>query len=310
MRTAPNVDISVIIPTRDRASVLRESLAALERQNLDADRWELVVVDDGSEGEETPNVVSSLHNIRAVCLRQFALGAAAARNTAIARARGRVLVFLDDDAFVGPSFLREHLALHVGARSALVAGGIIQTRKIPEFVDEAPGLRAYHRHPMPGGNSSAPASAVRAVGGFDPWFSSYGWQDQELAHRLLRHGLKRRFAWRAPIYHYKPPSYDQDMRAQLAREFDRGRMGARFYHKHHSLAVGITTKTWGPLRFVIAAASNATGTDSMRERLQRGELDGSAIPPWRAALLRARAESAAGGDELRRLTTPNAHRPH
>lgn len=296
------MDLSVIIPTRDRGDVLRQSLAALQRQTLDADRWELLVIDDGSENGGTFDVVSALSGVRAECLRQEASGASVARNLAIARARGRVLVFLDDDAFVGPNFLREHLGLHVGARSVLVAGGIIQTREIPQVIDESPGLRAYHRHPMPGGNSSAPASAVRAVGGFDPWFSSYGWQDQELAHRLLRHGLKRRFAWHAPIYHYKPPTYDRDLRAQLARELDRGRMGARFYHKHRSLAVGITTKTWGPLRFAIAAASKSTGTEALREPLQRGELEGGEIAPWRAALLRARTESVAGGDELRRLT--------
>lgn len=298
------MDITVVIPTRNRASLLRRSLATLQEQNLPPERWELIVVDDGSATDETANVVATLRHIQATCLRQASsLGASAARNAAIARARGRILVFLDDDAFVGPNFLRAHLALHVGIRSTLAAGGIVQVREIPEHIEEMPGLRAYHRHPMPGGNSSAPASAVRAVGGFDPWFSSYGWQDQELAHRLMRHGLKRRFAWHAPIYHYKPPAYDRDMRAQLARELDRGRMGARFYHKHRSLAVGITTKVWGPLRFMIAAASSATGTDAMRERVQRGEIDGADLSTWRAALLRARAESVAGGDELRRLTT-------
>ena len=182
--------------------------------------------------------------------------------------------------------------------------------QIPSRIDEAPGLSAYHRHPMPGGNSSVLTSAVRDAGGFDPWFSSYGWQDQEFAQRLLANGLQRRFAWRAPIYHFKPASYDVDLRAQLEREFHRGRMGARFYHKHRTVAIGITTKAWAPLRLLIAVASNVARIDDLRAAVTRGEVDGRAVSPWRAALLRARAESEAASVEMRRLSSrdyvPNA----
>ncbi|MEO7964839.1 MAG: glycosyltransferase family A protein, partial [Gemmatimonadaceae bacterium] len=194
------MDISVVIPTRDRAPLLRLTLSMLVRQALATDRWELIVVDDGSRDDETAAILADITRVSASYLRQEPQGASAARNAAIAMARGRVLVFLDDDAFVGPHFLSEHLALHAASRPTLVAGGIVQVREIPSRIDEAPGLPAYHRHPMPGGNSSVLTSAVRDAGGFDPWFSSYGWQDQELAQRLLANGLQRRFAWRAPIY--------------------------------------------------------------------------------------------------------------
>ena len=296
------MDATVIIPTRDRAELLELTLARLVRQSHDVHRWELIVVDDGSAADDSARVVESVALPHVRCLRQERRGASAARNAAIAVARGRVLVFLDDDAFVGPHFLVRHLALHRDDTPALVAGGIVQVRAIPDEIDEAPGLRGYHRHPMPGGNASAPAAAVRAVGGYDPWFFTYGWQDQELAQRLIAHGLRRRFAWGAPIHHYKPPGYDVDLRSQFARERERGRMGARFYHKHPRIAVGVTTKAWPPVRALISLLSGAAGIERIQSRIERGEVDGRTVRGWQAALLRSRTESRAAAEELTRLT--------
>ena len=298
------MDATVIIPTYDRASLLRLTLARLLPQ-MGAAR-DVIVVDDGSPNEDTIRLVATLAHPALSLVRQPRTGAAAARNPAIARARGRVLIFLDDDAFVGPHFVDRHLALHNARRASLVAGGIVQVREIPGDIDEAPGLRAFHRHPMPGGNSSAPASAVRAVGGYDPWFSSYGWHDQELAERLLAAGLKRRFAWGAPIYHYKAPAYDVDLRAQLARERERGRMGARFYHKHRRPTVGITTKLSPAVRAVVSAAARATGTPRLVERIEAGQVDGRSVSGWRASVLRAWVESTSGASELTRLAAGGA----
>jgi glycosyltransferase involved in cell wall biosynthesis len=295
------VDATVVIPTHDRASLLALTLARLLPQLGDGARREVIVVDDGSPNERTAELVAALAHPALSLVRQTRTGAAAARNPAIERARGRVLIFLDDDAFVGPHFVDRHLALHDERRPALVAGGIVQVRDVPDAIDEAPGLRAYHRHPMPGGNSSAPTEAVRSVGGYDPWFSSYGWHDQELAERLLRAGLRRRFAWGAPIYHYKAPSYDVDLRAQLARERERGRMGARFYHKHRRPTVGITTKPSPTVRAVVAAAARATGAARLAARVEAGEVDGRSVSGWRASVLRAWVESTSGARELTRL---------
>jgi glycosyltransferase involved in cell wall biosynthesis len=300
------VDVSVIIPTFDRADVLAHTLPRVAAQTLAASAYEIIVIDDGSSSDATARVVAAVDHPRVVYLQQHRAGASAARNAAIARARGDVLVFLDDDAFVGAHFLERHLARHTPGTRSLVAGGIVQVRTMPDAVHESPGWGAWHRHPMPGGNASVEAAAIREVGGFDPAFSTYGWQDQELGERLLAAGLKRRFAWDAPIYHYKPAAYDIDLKAQLARENDRGRMGARFYHKHRRLAVGVTTKVWPPVRAVVSALSRLFAIDTLLERVERGEVDGETVGAWQAALLRARVETAAGARELRRLMQVNA----
>jgi GT2 family glycosyltransferase len=296
-----HLDVSVIIPTYDRAALLASTLPRLLAQELSGQTLEVLVVDDGSPTDDTARLVQALDSPLLRLLRRTRGGSSAARNQAIAEARGRILLFVDDDAFVGPHFVGRHLALHALAAPRVVAGGIIQVRAIPATIDESPGLRAYHRHPMPGGNASAPAGAVRAAGGYDPWFSAYGWQDQELGERLLQAGLRRAFAWGAPIYHYKPPAYDLDLRTQLARERDRGRMGARFYHKHPRTTVGMATKMGPAVQALIRMADRTFRIAALQARVESGDVDGHRVAPWRAALLRARVESQAGARELARI---------
>lgn len=297
----------MIIPTRNRSALLQQTAARLCRQTVPPDEYEIVIVDDASD---EPGLASQLSSLRTAdgphieLVERAARGwAAVARNDAIACARGDILVFVDDDAFVGPHFLERHLRLHDAQRPAIVAGPIVQVRSVPEVVKESTRLAGYHRHPLPGGNGSAPTWAVRQVGGYDAAFRAYGWHDQELAERLLALGLTRRYAWGAPIYHYKPASYDTDLRAQIARERERGRMGARFYHKHRRFTVGVTTKVSPAMRGAVSALARVTMTAQLCEQLERGARDGATVASWRAAVLRAWVESTAGGIELARLTS-------
>jgi GT2 family glycosyltransferase len=299
------LDATLIVPTQNRAELLAISLPRMLSQSLETTRYEVVVVDDEST-DSTPAVATQLacDHLRYLRVARGG-GVARLRNRGLDVARGEVVIFLDDDAFVGPHFVREHLALHRDA-PAMVAGGIVQVRRIPDHVEESPGWRAYHRHPMPGGNSSVRVADIRRAGGYDESFDTFGWQDQELAERLFSLGLRRRFAWRAPIYHYKPASYDMDMRLQLSRELDRGRMGARFYRKHPRALIGITTKLWPPLGTLDRLATRMFSLDDLATAILRGERAHDPIPEWKAALLRAHVEMAAGQRELDALARSTA----
>jgi len=91
--TAPRV--SVIIPTCNRAPLLQRAIESVLGQTFRD--FELIVVDDGSK-DGTAAVLDSIRDSR-LCI--VALpergGVARARNTAIARAHGAWLAFLDDD---------------------------------------------------------------------------------------------------------------------------------------------------------------------------------------------------------------------
>ncbi len=95
--------ISIIMPTRNRAELLPTAIASVEAQSYD--RWELLVVDDGST-DATPSVVEGfLADPRIRLLQTGGLGVAAARNAAMSQAKGQLFAYLDSDNSWQPEFL-------------------------------------------------------------------------------------------------------------------------------------------------------------------------------------------------------------
>lgn len=90
--------VSVIIPAYNSAGTLRRALDSVFGQTSAA--HEVIVVDDGS-ADDIEAVLDS-YGSRVTLLRQKNAGAAAARNTGAARARGKFLAFLDADDFWHP----------------------------------------------------------------------------------------------------------------------------------------------------------------------------------------------------------------
>jgi O-antigen biosynthesis protein len=89
--------VSVIVPTRNRPAMLRDALDSVARQTYR--NWEVVVVNDGGEPVTAVQPRIALMDLKA------SVGPAAARNAALAVARGELLAFLDDDDIYGPRHL-------------------------------------------------------------------------------------------------------------------------------------------------------------------------------------------------------------
>jgi glycosyltransferase involved in cell wall biosynthesis len=126
LHTDPKV--SVIIPTRNRAHVLRRSIESVLAQTVDS--LELIVVDDASD-DDTESVVKAINDpkvryVRCDCHR----GAPAARNAGIRLARGQYLAFHDSDDEWLPNKLDRQLEL-IERRAPfadVVTCGTIRTR--------------------------------------------------------------------------------------------------------------------------------------------------------------------------------------
>src|SRR5262245_28982352 len=84
---------SVVIPTFNRAPLLRETLASVFAQ--ETDDFEILVADDGSTDDTLRWLASNCP--RARVLNQSNMGPGAARNLGIRNASGRYVAFLDSD---------------------------------------------------------------------------------------------------------------------------------------------------------------------------------------------------------------------
>jgi len=168
--------VTVVLPTRDRRSLLERSLgSALDQTGVELD---VLVVDDGST-DDTPAWVASVDDPRVTLVTHLeSRGVAAARNTGIERARTPWIAFLDDDDVWAPEKLEEQLAAlqaSPGARWACV-GQVTLDGRLRIIASAAPPADADHvleplltLNAVPGGGSGvlADTALVRQLGGFD-----------------------------------------------------------------------------------------------------------------------------------------------
>ncbi|MCB0088923.1 MAG: glycosyltransferase family 2 protein, partial [Caldilineaceae bacterium] len=98
-------DFSIIVPAYNQARYLGATIESVLIQEYE--RFELLVVDDGST-DNTQRIAKSFVDHRLRYLHQPNAGLSAARNTGIAHATGRYLIFLDSDDFLEPSALLYH----------------------------------------------------------------------------------------------------------------------------------------------------------------------------------------------------------
>jgi glycosyltransferase involved in cell wall biosynthesis len=100
-----SVDVSVIIPVYNRASLIGRAVRSVLRQTYE--NFELVIVDDGST-DDTEAVVRSFRDSRIRYVRREVNGGnAAARNTGVNNSSGRLVAWLDSDDEYTPDFLME-----------------------------------------------------------------------------------------------------------------------------------------------------------------------------------------------------------
>jgi len=99
-------DVSVVIPTYNRAALLDRALASVGKQTLQP--LEVIVVDDGSS-DDTEEVVARSET-KPSYLHQRNRGVSAARNRGTAVARGAWIAFLDSDDAWMPDKLEAQMA--------------------------------------------------------------------------------------------------------------------------------------------------------------------------------------------------------
>src|ERR1700688_5222745 len=96
--------VSVVIGTYNYGHFIEEAIESVLAQDLPADRFEILVVDDGST-DDTPERVKK-YGTRIQYFRKPNGGQASAFNLGFAKARGEIISMLDADDYWFPDRLR------------------------------------------------------------------------------------------------------------------------------------------------------------------------------------------------------------
>lgn len=184
---------SVVIPTHNRAEMLREAIRSVLGQSFQ--EFEMLVVDDYST-DHTKEVVGSFNDDRVVyIMNDRGAGGAGTRNAGIFRARGKWVAFLDDDDIWLPqklSVLHGKILEDGGSAGIIYTGAIsYDFEKERELQPRIPDKEGQLDRKLLCNNciGSFSAVAIRTdllihVGGLDEDFTAL--QDRELYTRIAR----------------------------------------------------------------------------------------------------------------------------
>lgn len=177
--------VSVVVPTWNRASLLRDCVESLYAQDFPVDCYEIIVADDGSTDSSRQLVTEVTQGRSGPLLRYLSLpkrGGNAARNAGMREAAGDIVSFIDDDEMVQPSHVRTVLGLLESESGLDGVGGPYRgypTKRIRTCARCVPGAADFPgsgRRLVPwlfGGNMALRKSIFTVRGPFDESLSGY-----------------------------------------------------------------------------------------------------------------------------------------
>ncbi|HEY0160277.1 MAG TPA: glycosyltransferase [Thermoanaerobaculia bacterium] len=210
--------LTIAIPTYERGAVLCDTIAFLLA--LDVRASEIVIVDQTPV--HPPEVAARLRSF-GDAIRVIRLDAPSiprAMNTALREARGRHVLFLDDDIIPAPGLVAAHAAALREAGVWAVVGQVLQPGEEPgHFEEEAlhggdvRDLEFRFTHDtacdvqnVMAGNLSVDRERILSIGGFDERFTAVAYRfESDLALRVVAAGGRIRYEPAASIRHLKAP---------------------------------------------------------------------------------------------------------
>lgn len=230
------IDFSIVIPTYNRPDRLQQCLQSITQIDYARDRFEVIVVDDGSTQPMDAVVHPFQTDLNLTLIRKVNGGPAYARNIGAAQARGQYLVFTDDDCQPNPHWLQAIEAQLQHQPPALVGGHTINalpdnlfstaSQLLIDYLYDYYNAACQSPSFFASNNFAMAAEQFRQLGGFDTSFPLAAGEDREFCDRWLQHQLPMVYAPEMQVYHTHHLSLPRFWR----QHFNYGR-GAYCFHQ-------------------------------------------------------------------------------
>ncbi len=250
--------LSVVLPTFERAEVLRRNLRQLADQTLDPQAYEIIVIDDGSKDHTATVVEDAIRSsaCRITYLRHDNRGPGYTQNRGIRQASAPLILLLADDILLTPPALEAHVHAHERhpADSAAILGNVQQSPELRATAFQRkwdPFLlsRLEQDQELPYSmfwacNISLKREFMLTCGMFRDARGSAGaaaHEDVEVGHRLSRHGLR--------IFHERGAlglhQHAESLSSAMARSFERGLNWPEAYELMPNVELRIRQRIYG-----------------------------------------------------------------
>ena len=182
------MNVSIVIPTFNRRSILEKCLKALENQKLNenVDNYEIIVFDDGSTDGTSLWIKNNKDILKHVILfEQEHGGPALGRNLGVINSKYEVIIFIDSDLIVLDNFIISHVEKLLSSfkrnnKKCFTYGSVINTSNFQNPQSEKYKISDISFAYFATGNVAISKELLLRAGLFDTSFSLYGWEDLEL----------------------------------------------------------------------------------------------------------------------------------
>jgi len=205
-------DYSIVVPTYRRRESLARCLEAIQALRFPRDRFEVVIVDDGSPTPPTDIVDSLDGSLQVRLLTTPHAGPATARNTGARLSRGRYLVFTDDDCMPHEDWLRAIDRWMSSTSGECAIGGhtvnvltentyAAASQGIIDYLYEYFGDYSATRRFFTSNNLVVPREEFLSLGGFNETFALAAAEDRDFCERWLESGKRLEYVADVVVSH-------------------------------------------------------------------------------------------------------------